>query len=145
MAKAKTITGTIIDAIDGSFGDWFPGDTWSSWRAILKAAFALPMTDDELAFFHQVAEREPPTSRVPRAMGCRRSPWRQGFDRIADHRSRCRAVRRQATHDRRHHIAGAGPGERATIFCLARDRDQAAIALGYTRSYLKKSPSWPQW
>jgi hypothetical protein len=31
-------------------------------------------------------------------------------------------------------------GERATIFCLARDRDQAAIASGYVRSYFEDIP-----
>jgi hypothetical protein len=40
--------------MDGPFGDWFPGDTWSSWRAILKAAYALPMTDGELDFLMPV-------------------------------------------------------------------------------------------
>jgi hypothetical protein len=40
--KAKTLDGTIIDCMDGVFAEWFPGDTWMSWRSILKAAFALP-------------------------------------------------------------------------------------------------------
>jgi hypothetical protein len=26
------------------FAPWFPGESWNSWRAILKAAYALPMT-----------------------------------------------------------------------------------------------------
>jgi hypothetical protein len=62
--KAKTLDGTIIDCMDGVFAEWFPGDTWMSWRSILKGAFALPMTAEELDFFHQVAEREPPQQRV---------------------------------------------------------------------------------
>ena len=25
------------------FGEWFSGPTWSTWRAVLKAAFCIPM------------------------------------------------------------------------------------------------------
>src|SRR5262249_15253645 len=39
--------------------------TWRVWVAILKAAFAEPLTDDELATFKQVAgDRRPPQRRV---------------------------------------------------------------------------------
>lgn len=60
----KQIRGSIIDAMDGPFREWYEGDTWMSWRSILKGAFALPMTAEELDFFNQVAEREPPQQRV---------------------------------------------------------------------------------
>ena len=33
------------------FQPWFPGDTWDGWRAVLKAAYALPMTADEVDFY----------------------------------------------------------------------------------------------
>jgi hypothetical protein len=98
------------------------------------------MTDDELAFFHQVAEREPPTSRVRElwVVGGRRG----GKDSIA---SLIIAHAAAQFDGKRRMIAGITlpalrPGERATIFCLARDRDQAAIALGYTRSYFEEIP-----
>jgi hypothetical protein len=44
---------SIIDAFDSPrlFQKWFDGDSWNNWRTILKAAYALPMTDDELEFF----------------------------------------------------------------------------------------------
>lgn len=50
----------IIQAIsdEGLFQPWFPGPTWNAWRAILKAAYALPMTAEEKAFFRSVAERD---------------------------------------------------------------------------------------
>ena len=41
------------------FGPWFPGDTWNR-LVILKAAFALPMTPEEVAFFFTIAHRAPP-------------------------------------------------------------------------------------
>jgi hypothetical protein len=28
-----------------AFGPWFEGDSWASWRALLRAAYALPMSD----------------------------------------------------------------------------------------------------
>jgi hypothetical protein len=60
----KQITGSIVDAMDGVFADYFQGPSWSRWRAILKAAYALPMTGEERDLFYEVAEREPPTKRV---------------------------------------------------------------------------------
>jgi hypothetical protein len=57
---------SIIEALDDPalFRPWFPGTTWNAWRAILKAAFALPMTAEEIAFFRSVADRDPPAERV---------------------------------------------------------------------------------
>src|ERR1035437_6002782 len=46
------------------FEPWFRGETWDGWRAVLKAAYALPMTADEIDFFRTVAERDPPKRRV---------------------------------------------------------------------------------
>jgi hypothetical protein len=43
----------IVSAMDDPefFEPWFRGPTWDGWRAVLKGAFALPMSDDENAFF----------------------------------------------------------------------------------------------
>ena len=75
------------------FGPWFCGPSWASWRAILKAAIAEPMTDDEVKLFRSVAERDPPTQRV-------RELWiiagrRAGKDSIAssDRRMVCGSLR----------------------------------------------------
>ena len=38
------------------FGEWFSGPTWSTWRAVLKAAFCIPMDAEERKLFHAVAE-----------------------------------------------------------------------------------------
>jgi hypothetical protein len=41
-----------------------PGPPWDGWRTILKAAFALPMSADERAFFRTLADRDPPRRQV---------------------------------------------------------------------------------
>jgi hypothetical protein len=43
---------------------WFPGPSWDPWRAVLKAAYALPMSDAEREFFRSIAGgRDPPAQR----------------------------------------------------------------------------------
>jgi hypothetical protein len=119
---------TIIDAIDdeAGFAPWFRGPTWDGWRVVLKAAFALPMNDDEIAFFRSVADRDPPKKRV-------KELWiivgrRGGKDSIASVIAGYTAASFVDSGSLR-------PGERALVVCLAVDRDQAKIILNYTRSY----------
>jgi hypothetical protein len=39
--------------------------TWATWRVILRAAFGLPLDDEQRAIFATIAGgREPPTERV---------------------------------------------------------------------------------
>jgi hypothetical protein len=140
--KAKVpIEADVIAAMDGTFSEWFAGPSWNGWRAILKAAFALPMNDEELGFFGEVAGgRAPPTKRV-------RELWiiggrRGGKDSIA---SLIIAHAAAIFDGRRRQIAGIPlpamrRGERASIFCLARDRDQSRIALSYVKSYFEEIP-----
>jgi hypothetical protein len=122
---------SIFDALDAPtlFQPFFAGPSWALWRAVLKAALAEPMTETELELFRSVAERDPPNKRV-------KEVWivagrRAGKDSIAsllgaysagfiDYESFLR------------------PGERATVMCLASDRDQARIVLGYTRAYFDR-------
>lgn len=115
----------------GLFEPWFSGPSWDVWRAILKAAFALPLTKQEREFFRAVAEREPPTRRV-------RELWiiagrRAGKDSIASVIAA--------------HVASffeygdrLRRGERALVMCLAVDREQAKIVLNYCRSYFLEIP-----
>ena len=108
------------------FEPWFAGASWDNWKTILKAAFALPMTDDERAFFRSVADRDPPATQV-------RELWiiagrRAGKDSIAS------VIAAQAAS----FFEPAGKlrgGERAVVMCLAVDRSQSAIVLNYIRSY----------
>jgi hypothetical protein len=53
---------TILSTLDGPLGDSFEGASWDNWRTILKAAYGMPLTDNELGFFYQLAgDREPPS------------------------------------------------------------------------------------
>ena len=55
----------IVQAMDTLFMRWFEGESWDAWRVILKAAFALPVTKDEVAFFRTLAgDRDPPKKQV---------------------------------------------------------------------------------
>ncbi len=59
---------SIIEAMSDPnlLGDWLgSAETWVAWLVVLKAAFALPMDDDELALFETLAGgRAPPTRPV---------------------------------------------------------------------------------
>jgi hypothetical protein len=110
------------------FQPWFEGETWDGWRAVLKAAYSLPMTGDEVDFFRSIAERDPPKRRV-------RELWcivgrRGGKDSVAS----VIAAHSAALFTEGHRLR---PGERALVMCLAVDRDQAKIVLNYTKSYFE--------
>jgi phage terminase large subunit-like protein len=130
-ADAERVDLDIIAAMNhrALFAPWFRGDSWDGWRSILKAAFGLPMSEQEREFFRSVAERDPPGKRV-------RELWivagrRAGKDSIASLITAYAAV----FFDARERLR---PGERALCACLACDRDQARIVLGYTKSYFER-------
>jgi len=118
---------SIIDALDAPtlFQPFFAGPSWAMWRAVLKGAFAEPMTDEEIELFRSVAERDPPKKRVKElfVIGGRRS----GKDSVASLIATYSAA--LADYDM------LRPGERATVLCLAADRDQARGVLSYVRGY----------
>lgn len=132
-AKTATKRATIVEAMDGIFRPWFPGDTWGGWKAVLKAMDALPMTGEEIDFFKSIAGgREPPTKRVSELTAvCAR---RTGKDSIAS----LVGAYASATFDQQDRLR---PGERAQVLCLACDRDQAKIVLNYIRSYFQSIPA----
>ena len=108
------------------------GPSWWSWRVVLKAAYGYPLEDDELAFFREIAERDPPGHRV-------KELWllvgrRGGKDSVTS------MIAAQAAC-----YAADGvtlrPGERAVVACFAVDRDQATIVYGYTKAYFQKIPA----
>lgn len=123
----------IIESIEDPklFGPGFAGASWDGWRCVLKACFALPMSDQEREFFRTIAEREPPQRPV-------REAWfiagrRAGKDAIAS----VIAAHVAAFFDPKGRLRG---GERACVMCLAVDREQAKIVLGYVRAYFTDIP-----
>jgi hypothetical protein len=122
---------SIVEAMDDPrlFQSWFDGASWDGWRVVLKSAFALPLTDNELATFKTLAgDRMPPRKRV-------KELWiiagrRAGKDSIASLIAAYAAAFFAESHRLR-------PGERPLCVNLATDRDQSKICLDYTRSFFK--------
>jgi hypothetical protein len=122
---------SIAEAMDDPalFGPWFAGQSWDAWRAILRAAFALPMSDSECELFRSVADRDPPQRRVRElwVIGGRRA----GKDSIASVIAAWFCA-----------LAAYGallrPGEAAHVMCLAVDRSQAKIVLRYVKAYFEQ-------
>jgi hypothetical protein len=127
MSKALDVIGLM-----GLLGPWFPGGSWGAWHAIMKGAFALPMSDAEIELFFDVAKRAPPKRRVKElwVVGGRRG----GKDSVAS----LVAAHAAITFDQEGKLR---PGERAVVLCVACDRDQARIVLGYIKSYFNDVPA----
>jgi hypothetical protein len=115
------------------FAPFFAGSSWDTWRAVLKATFAEKMSDQEIATFRSVAERDPPRQRVSEAVFvCGRGA---GKDSVAS----LIAAHIAITFDPK--AGKLRPGEVATILCLAVDREQAAIVLNYIKAYFEQVPA----
>ncbi len=124
---------TIADAMADPqlLGKAFQGASWDGWRAILRATFGLPMSESEATFFKSVADREPPNRRVREAVFI--AGRRAGKDSIAS----AIATYAAAFGDYRSYLR---PGERAVVACLAVDREQAKIVLGYIKAFFAEGP-----
>jgi hypothetical protein len=121
---------SIINALDSPalFKPWFAGPSWATWRSVLKGVYGLPLAKAERSLFHAVAERDPPKQRVREFWAvCGR---RAGKDSVAS------AI---AAHSAAFFQDGdrLRPGERALVLCVANDRDQARIVLGYIRAFFE--------
>lgn len=124
----------IVSAMDdpGLFEPWFRGESWNAWRTVLKAAFGMQLSQGELTFFQSIAgDRQPPKKRV-------RELWivvgrRGGKDSVASLITAHAASLFDPDGKLR-------LGERAACVCLAADKDQARIVLGYTKSYFANVP-----
>ena len=133
--KALTSQLNIVEAMNNRalFQQWFEGSSWDGWRSILRAAYALPMTAEDVAFFKSVAgDREVPKQRV-RELWCatgRRSGKDSTASLIVAYSAALFADQAKLRH-----------GERATVLLLACDREQAKIVLGYVKSYFARYPA----
>jgi hypothetical protein len=114
------------------FGPYFHGPSWNGWATVLKAAYALPMSDSERAFFRTIAERDPPKKAV------RERIWIAGRGAGKDSIESLDTTFSAVTFDRQDKLR---PGERAVVMCLAVDREQAQIILGYVKGYFAKIPA----
>jgi hypothetical protein len=119
-------------ASDLLFGRYFAGASWDRWRAVIKAAFAEPLTDAELGLFREVASRDPPSRRVKELAAIVGRGG--GKDSIASLIATCAAI----NFDPRGKLR---PGETATVMCLACDRAQAGIVFRYIKAYFETIPA----
>ena len=122
-----TIAEAVVDP--ALFGRWFSAPSWRLWLVVLKAAFGLPLSDDERELLYSVAERDPPRRRV-------RELWviagrRAGKDSIAS----LIAAWFAAFVD---YALLLRPGETANVVCLAVDRQQAKIVHRYAKAYFER-------
>jgi hypothetical protein len=118
---------TDCNLLGAALGD---AKSWSRWLAVLRAAFALPMTDADRTIFADAAGgRAPPTHAVQElwAVVGRRS----GKTRIAA------AISTYIGAIKQHHLA---PGEVGFVLLLAASRSQASVAFEYVKGFLEQSP-----
>jgi hypothetical protein len=105
-------------------------DSWSTWRAILKAAFAEPLTDDELSLFKTIAGgRSAPAERVSELWVI--AGRRGGKTRTAG------AVGSYLAAFNTHKLAA---GETGTVLLLAASKAQAKSTLDYAEGFFSASP-----
>jgi hypothetical protein len=122
----------VVDAIsdENLLGPWFQGPSWSAWKAVLKGAFGMPLTPDELVTFRELAQRDPPKKRVRELWIC--SGRRAGKDSIASAIAAWAACGTD-------YKSMLRPGEVASVQCLAVDRPQARIVSKYARAYFREN------
>jgi hypothetical protein len=135
MTVRQTIS--VTEALESKklFGtpELFANESWNRWRAVLKAAFAEPLTAAELALFKEVAARDPPTRRVKELVAI------VGRGGGKDSTASIIAAYIAASFDPR--AAKLRPGELAYVLCLAVDRDQAAIVFRYIAALFEQIPT----
>ena len=126
---------SIVDAMESPdlFAPWFPGGTWRAWKAILRAAFALPMSPEERMTFSELAGgRAPPLKRVKELVVV--AGRRSGKDSTAS------AVATWIAGIEQGHLGLLRPGELASVMLLACDREQSRIIRNYVASYFQTVP-----
>ena len=126
MATANT----IIDFMDRVLPDQFRGPSWASWRVLLKAMFALPLSVAELKVFTSLTGRQTAPEAASREVWavCGRRAGKSFIAAlVAVFLTTCRTYR-------------FAPGEKATFMILAADRRQARVVKNYVAGLLHSTP-----
>src|SRR6266508_6136521 len=112
-------------------GATFAGDSWSTWRTVLKAAHALPVTDDERDVLEHLTGRETlldlPCRELWLLLG-RRSGKSIIAALLAAWATTCRAYT-------------LAPGEVGVFMVIAADRKQARVIKRYISGLLRAHPA----
>jgi hypothetical protein len=132
---ASTDAPTILEALrdPALFGGMgFDKPSWDRWRVFLTALFGLPMSPEQLEIFKHHTDRSTAPdkpSRYATLIVGRRGGKTRSLALIATFLAACID-----------HSAHLVPGERAVIACIAKDRQQARVLLGYIIGFLKENP-----
>jgi hypothetical protein len=113
-------------------GDVFAAKSWWGWKVVAKAIFAEPLTKEETEFFKSIAGDRDPPKRRPREVWliCGRRAGKDSFV------SALAAYYASAVD----YSGILRPGEKASIQCLACNKKQAQIVLGYAKAYFYRQP-----
>jgi len=117
-------------------GDAFAGESHEAFRSVLCGAFAVPMDNDRLALFSELAGgREPPSNRVRElfVIAGRRSEKTKTAAAVALFLATVYAELEGL-------VTKLSRGERAVVAVLAVDRAQAKLAFGYIQGMVEQSP-----
>ncbi len=126
---AMSIDKALLDKrlLGAALGD---SKSWSTWLTVLRAAFALGLSPEEVELFNSIAgDRKPPAHRV-RELWClvgRRGGKTRVAALIACYAALFTPIR-------------VAPGEKPLCLVLANGVDQAGLCFSYARAFLASSP-----
>lgn len=113
------------------FGRTFGGPTFAAWRTVAKVLDALPLDADEFALYQSITGRiQLPTEPVREAYFVK--PRRSGGTLFLAAQGLHAAIQ--------DYRALLGPGEVATVACVASDRRQARQLMNYCKGLIADSP-----
>lgn len=122
---------TVLALMTRVLGSAFKGESWNTWRAVLKAAFALNLTDQEREVITQLTQRQTlpavPVRELWLLLG-RRSGKSIIAALLAVWATCCRSYR-------------LAPGEVGVFMVIAADRKQARVIKRYVSGLLRAHPS----
>jgi hypothetical protein len=117
------------------FGNILSGDSWDAWRVILIAAMGEALKPAERVIFERFTGRaREPGQRVDEFVGIigRRSGKSRASSVLAAYLAGC------CEH------TGLAPGERGRLLCLAQNREQAGVVLGFVEGIFNEVPMLSQ-
>jgi hypothetical protein len=128
---------TILDAIhdDNLFRPLFKNlETWRTWLVVLKAMFALQMTEEEKALFTHLTDRKAEARPLQQVQECWLVVGRRGG------KSFIVALIAVFLATFRDYRSCLGPGERGVLMVVAVDRKQARVIMRYIIALIEQVP-----
>jgi hypothetical protein len=131
--KPVTLSVSHVMNSKALLGPFFAGESWATWRSVIKAMTAERMTAAEVETFRSVAERDPPAQLVSEAVFI--AGRGAGKDSVAT----LIATNIAITFDPKR--SKLRPGEVAVVMLLAVDRAQSGVAFNYIKGYFEEVPA----